>query len=174
MSGSGGIRGIRQVKRKKSSLSEVKMAVLGAPGVGKSGKDDISNRRETCVIFSPIFFRWGGWQNCSTLKTLWTSCVSLGTVHYCTCTCTVHLQTHQKSCTVLTNIARRKYMYLGEFAVLAKVVSAQQKSRRRVNYNMSCQLPFYFLSKLKQLFSRFLKENLSPLYLKRKTRKIKT
>ena len=31
------------------------MAVLGAPGVGKSGKDDISNRRETCVIFSPIF-----------------------------------------------------------------------------------------------------------------------
>jgi hypothetical protein len=38
MSGSGGIRGIRQVKRKKSSLSEVKLAVLGAPGVGKSGK----------------------------------------------------------------------------------------------------------------------------------------
>lgn len=26
------------MRRKKSSLSEVKMAVIGAPGVGKSGK----------------------------------------------------------------------------------------------------------------------------------------
>ena len=33
--GSGGIRGIR---RKKSSLTEVKIAIIGAPGVGKSGK----------------------------------------------------------------------------------------------------------------------------------------
>ena len=31
------MRGIRQVRRKKSSLSEVKLVVLGAPGVGKSG-----------------------------------------------------------------------------------------------------------------------------------------
>ena len=38
MSGSSGIRAIRQVRRKKSSLSEVKIAVVGAPGVGKSGK----------------------------------------------------------------------------------------------------------------------------------------
>lgn len=36
MSSSSAIRGIRQVRRKKSSLSEVKIAVLGAPGVGKS------------------------------------------------------------------------------------------------------------------------------------------
>jgi len=36
MSGSSGIRAIRQVRRKKSSLSEVKIAVVGAPGVGKS------------------------------------------------------------------------------------------------------------------------------------------
>ena len=41
MSSSSGIRAIRQVRRKKSSLSEVKIAVVGAPGVGKSGKDDI-------------------------------------------------------------------------------------------------------------------------------------
>eukprot|EP00092_Neocalanus_flemingeri_P010033 GFUD01010813.1.p1 GENE.GFUD01010813.1~~GFUD01010813.1.p1 ORF type:complete len:224 (-),score=36.83 GFUD01010813.1:33-704(-) len=36
MSSSSAIRGIRQVRRKKSSLSEVKVAVVGAPGVGKS------------------------------------------------------------------------------------------------------------------------------------------
>jgi len=36
MSSSSAIRGIRQVRRKKSSLSEVKIAVVGAPGVGKS------------------------------------------------------------------------------------------------------------------------------------------
>lgn len=30
------------VRRKKSSLSEVKVAVIGAPGVGKSGKSQIS------------------------------------------------------------------------------------------------------------------------------------
>jgi len=36
MSSSSAIRGIRQVRRKKSSLSEVKIAVAGAPGVGKS------------------------------------------------------------------------------------------------------------------------------------------
>ena len=41
MSSSSGIRAIRQVRRKKSSLSEVKIAVVGAPGVGKSGEDDI-------------------------------------------------------------------------------------------------------------------------------------
>lgn len=35
MSSGAGIRGIR---RKKSSLSEVKIAIIGAPGVGKSGK----------------------------------------------------------------------------------------------------------------------------------------
>lgn len=29
---------IRGIRRKKSSLSEVKVAVVGAPGVGKSGK----------------------------------------------------------------------------------------------------------------------------------------
>jgi hypothetical protein len=49
MSGSGGIRGIRQVKRKKSSLSEVKLAVLGAPGVGKSGKFLL------CIFFLFVF-----------------------------------------------------------------------------------------------------------------------
>ena len=38
MSSSSGIRAIRQARRKKSSLSEVKIAVVGAPGVGKSGK----------------------------------------------------------------------------------------------------------------------------------------
>lgn len=38
---SGGIRGIR---RKKSSLGEVKVAVIGAPGVGKSGKQLITSR----------------------------------------------------------------------------------------------------------------------------------
>ena len=32
------VPGIRQVRRKKSALSEVKIVVLGAPGVGKSGK----------------------------------------------------------------------------------------------------------------------------------------
>ena len=37
MSSSSGIRQFRQVRRKKSSLSEVKIAVVGAPGVGKSG-----------------------------------------------------------------------------------------------------------------------------------------
>ena len=31
------VLGIRQVRRKKSSLSEVKIVVLGAPGVGKTG-----------------------------------------------------------------------------------------------------------------------------------------
>lgn len=31
---------IRGIRRKKSSLSEVKIAVLGAPGVGKSGEYD--------------------------------------------------------------------------------------------------------------------------------------
>jgi len=36
MSSTSGIRGIRQVRRKKSTLSEVKLAVIGAPGVGKS------------------------------------------------------------------------------------------------------------------------------------------
>jgi len=36
MSSSSGIRAIRQVRRKKSSLSEVKILVVGAPGVGKS------------------------------------------------------------------------------------------------------------------------------------------
>lgn len=36
MSSNSGIKGIRQVRRKKSSLSEVKIVVLGAPGVGKS------------------------------------------------------------------------------------------------------------------------------------------
>lgn len=36
MSSSSGIRQFRQVRRKKSSLSEVKIAVVGAPGVGKS------------------------------------------------------------------------------------------------------------------------------------------
>ena len=35
MSSSSGIRGIR---RKKSSLSEVKICIIGAPGVGKSGR----------------------------------------------------------------------------------------------------------------------------------------
>jgi hypothetical protein len=30
--------GIRGIRRKKSSLGEVKVAVIGAPGVGKSGK----------------------------------------------------------------------------------------------------------------------------------------
>ncbi|GIY39705.1 hypothetical protein CDAR_271571 [Caerostris darwini] len=29
---------IRSIRRKKSALSEVKIAVIGAPGVGKSGK----------------------------------------------------------------------------------------------------------------------------------------
>lgn len=29
---------IRGIRRKKSSLCEVKVAVIGAPGVGKSGK----------------------------------------------------------------------------------------------------------------------------------------
>lgn len=29
--------GIRGIRRKKSSLGEVKVAVIGAPGVGKSG-----------------------------------------------------------------------------------------------------------------------------------------
>ena len=38
MSSSSGIRAIRQARRKKSSLSEVKIAVVGAPGVGKSGE----------------------------------------------------------------------------------------------------------------------------------------
>ena len=41
MSSSSAIRGIRQVRRKKSSLSEVKIAVVGAPGVGKSGMNEI-------------------------------------------------------------------------------------------------------------------------------------
>ena len=36
MSSSSGIRAIRQVRRKKSSLSEVKILIVGAPGVGKS------------------------------------------------------------------------------------------------------------------------------------------
>jgi len=36
MSSASAIKGIRQVRRKKSSLSEVKIVVLGAPGVGKS------------------------------------------------------------------------------------------------------------------------------------------
>jgi len=36
MSSNSGIKGIRQVRRKKSSLSEVKLVMLGAPGVGKS------------------------------------------------------------------------------------------------------------------------------------------
>lgn len=30
--------GIRGIRRKKSSLGEVKVAVVGAPGVGKSGE----------------------------------------------------------------------------------------------------------------------------------------
>ena len=37
MNSNSGMRGIRQVRRKKSSLSEVKLVILGAPGVGKSG-----------------------------------------------------------------------------------------------------------------------------------------
>ena len=41
MSSGGGGGGIRGIRRKKSSLSEVKIAIIGAPGVGKSGKDDI-------------------------------------------------------------------------------------------------------------------------------------
>jgi len=36
MSSTSGIRAIRQARRKKSNLSEVKIAVVGAPGVGKS------------------------------------------------------------------------------------------------------------------------------------------
>jgi len=36
MSSASAIKGIRPVRRKKSSLSEVKIVVLGAPGVGKS------------------------------------------------------------------------------------------------------------------------------------------
>lgn len=32
---------IRGIRRKKSSLSEVKVAVVGAPGVGKSGKSSL-------------------------------------------------------------------------------------------------------------------------------------
>jgi len=36
MSSNSAIKGIRQVRRKKSSLSEVKIVVLGAPGVGKT------------------------------------------------------------------------------------------------------------------------------------------
>ncbi|XP_023345273.1 ras-related and estrogen-regulated growth inhibitor [Eurytemora carolleeae] len=36
MNSNSGMRGIRQVRRKKSSLSEVKLVILGAPGVGKS------------------------------------------------------------------------------------------------------------------------------------------
>jgi len=34
--------GIRGIRRKKSSLGEVKVAVVGAPGVGKSGKNSFS------------------------------------------------------------------------------------------------------------------------------------
>ena len=48
MSSSSGIRAIRQARRKKSSLSEVKIAVVGAPGVGKSGE-----RPEVTQVFSP-------------------------------------------------------------------------------------------------------------------------
>lgn len=32
---------IRGIRRKKSSLTEVKIAVLGAPGVGKSGEQHL-------------------------------------------------------------------------------------------------------------------------------------
>ena len=41
MSGSGNEKSstsIRSIRRKKSTLTEVKIAILGAPGVGKSGK----------------------------------------------------------------------------------------------------------------------------------------
>ncbi len=53
MSSSAGIRGIR---RKKSSLSEVKIAIIGAPGVGKSGEsendwpDTISKHRNLLTL----------------------------------------------------------------------------------------------------------------------------
>lgn len=33
---------IRGIRRKKSSLCEVKVAVIGAPGVGKSGEYEIN------------------------------------------------------------------------------------------------------------------------------------
>ena len=59
MSSSSAIRGIRQVRRKKSSLSEVKIAVVGAPGVGKSG----IRRIEICLqnvisLFSALTVRF--------------------------------------------------------------------------------------------------------------------
>jgi len=37
---------IRGIRRKKSSLCEVKVAVIGAPGVGKSGKWRYFNKRK--------------------------------------------------------------------------------------------------------------------------------
>lgn len=40
---------IRGIRRKKSSLSEVKVAVIGAPGVGKSGKWTVSIKKNACT-----------------------------------------------------------------------------------------------------------------------------
>lgn len=43
---------IRGIRRKKSSLTEVKLAVLGAPGVGKSGKPFKYYNKKYNLIFS--------------------------------------------------------------------------------------------------------------------------
>ena len=58
MSSSSAIRGIRQVRRKKSSLSEVKIAVAGAPGVGKSGRRAINFVSITKYFLSALTVRF--------------------------------------------------------------------------------------------------------------------
>lgn len=42
---------IRGIRRKKSSLSEVKVAVIGAPGVGKSGESNNKNKTNNFSFF---------------------------------------------------------------------------------------------------------------------------
>ena len=53
MQSSSGIRAIRQVRRKKSNLLEVKIVVVGAPGVGKSGRNLI----DMFIMFEMFMFQ---------------------------------------------------------------------------------------------------------------------